>query len=127
MGYLPFLFFVVGTLGAYLVYMAQVKIGGKLVNEWFKEGFRLIYQASLNKWYIDEIYNFVVAIFMWIFRLTWNIFERIFIEGIFVNGLAWRGTEAVGEVLKTQQSGKLQNYVLIMVGAVLLTLAWMIL
>ncbi|MDD9899054.1 MAG: NADH-quinone oxidoreductase subunit L [Candidatus Melainabacteria bacterium] len=126
MGYLPFIFFVVGTLGAYLVYMAKVKIGGKLINEWFKDGFSLLYQASLNKWYIDEIYDFVVAIFMWFFRLTWTIFERFFIEGIFINGLAWRGTEVVGEVLKIQQSGKLQSYVLIMVTAVTIALAWLV-
>lgn len=127
MGYLPFLMFVFGTLAAYLVYIVQVKIGDKTINEWFKTQFSIIFAGSFNKWYIDEIYNFVVAIFMGFFRATWKLFERIFIEGIFINGLAWRGTELVGEVLKTQQSGKLQNYALIMISAVGLVLAWTIL
>ncbi|MDA0771461.1 MAG: NADH-quinone oxidoreductase subunit L [Cyanobacteria bacterium] len=127
MGYLPFLMFIFGTIAAYLTYMAQTKIGDKTINEWFKTQFSIIYQGSLNKWYIDEIYNFIVAILMGFFRITFKAFERFFIEGIFVDGLAWRGTEVIGEVLKTQQSGKLQNYVLIMVSAVGLMLAWFIL
>jgi NADH:ubiquinone oxidoreductase subunit 5 (subunit L)/multisubunit Na+/H+ antiporter MnhA subunit len=126
MGYLPFLMFIFGTIAAYLTYMAQTKIGDKTINEWFKTNFSIIYQGSLNKWYIDEIYNFFVSILMGFFRITFKIFERFFIEGALVNGLAWRGTEVVGEVLKTQQSGKLQNYVLIMVSAVGLMLAWFV-
>ncbi len=125
-GYLPFLAFLIGTAFAYLVYVQGIQVQGKPVNEWFREKFALVYKCSLNKWYIDEIYNFVVGIFMSIFRWTYKIFERWIIEGLLINGLAWRGSEAIGEVLKTQQSGKVQNYVLIMLGAVTLAVACVI-
>ena len=126
MGYLPFLAFVLGTLLAYLVYIKKIQIGKLTVNEFFKKNFRVIYEASLNKWYIDEIYNFIVEIFMTFFRLTFKLFERVFIEGIVINGLAWRGTELTGEVLKTQQSGKVQNYALIMVASLGIAVAWVV-
>ncbi len=126
MGYLPFLAFILGTLLAYLVYIQKVQIGNLTVNEFFKKNFRIVYEASLNKWYIDEIYNFIVAIFMGFFRLTFKLFERVFIEGVVINGIAWRGTEVAGEILKTQQSGKVQNYALIMVASLGIAVAFVV-
>lgn len=125
-GYLPFLAFLLGTLLAYLVYIKEIKIGKLRVNEFFKQNFNILYKASLNKWYIDEAYNFLVAGFMSVFRFTFKLFEKIFIEGLVINGIVWRGTEVIGEVLKTQQSGKVQNYALIMVASVILVVSWVI-
>ena len=82
--------------------------------------------GSSNKWWIDEIYDVIVAGFMFLFRFTWKAFEVIIIEGFIINGICWRGTEFVGEVLKVQQSGKLQNYVLVMISAAMLMVAWFI-
>jgi NAD(P)H-quinone oxidoreductase subunit 5 len=121
MGYLPFLAFVIGTALAFMVYMRGMEL-----NKFFKEKLSVIYKASLNKWYIDEIYNAIVASFMWLFRLTYKIFEKIIIEGIFINGLSWRGTEVVGEILKLQQSGRVQAYAITMVLAVGLAIALVI-
>lgn len=121
MGYLPFLAFLFGTILSYLVYIHGVKL-----NEFVKNSLKPIYEASLNKWYIDEIYNFVVGIFMWIFRFTFALFEKIIIEGIFVNGIAWRGTELAGEVLKIQQTGKVQSYILIITTVVAVAIAWVV-
>jgi NADH:ubiquinone oxidoreductase subunit 5 (subunit L)/multisubunit Na+/H+ antiporter MnhA subunit len=115
-----------GTVLAYLIYVQHIKIGDKTVNEWFKSNFAIIYAGSSNKWWIDEIYDAIVAGFMFFFRATWKIIEVVFIEGLIINGICWRGTEFVGEVLKVQQSGKLQNYVLVMLSAAMLTVAWFI-
>jgi NADH-quinone oxidoreductase subunit L len=120
-GYLPFLAFLLGTLGAYLVYVKGMKL-----NEFFKKQLSVIYQASLNKWYIDEIYNAIVAALMFIFRWTYKIFERIFIEGIIINGITWRGSEILGDILKVQQTGKIQSYALIMITALGATVAWVV-
>lgn len=114
MGYLPLAAFIIGTAVAYAVYMKNLGL-----NEFFKKNLAVLHKASQNKWYIDEIYDFIVGILMSIFRFTFKIFERIVIEGIFINGLGWRGTEVVGETLKLQQSGKIQNYILIMVTALI--------
>lgn len=121
MGYLPFVAFLVGTLFAYLVYLKGMKL-----NEFMKNSLKPIYLGSLNKWYIDEVYDFIVAIFMWIFRFTFTIFEKIIIEGIMINGIAWRGTELAGEVLKIQQSGKIQSYILMMITVMSVAIAWIV-
>ena len=68
----------------------------------------------MNKWYIDEAYEFVIGLFMKFFRATWKFFERVVIEGIFINGFAWRGSELVGEILKLTQNGRVQSYIAIM-------------
>lgn len=125
-GFIPFAMFLLGTLVAYLIYVKHIKIGDKTANEWFKSNFAIVYSGSSNKWWIDEIYDAIVAGFMFFFRSTWKIFEVIIIEGIIINGICWRGTEFVGEVLKVQQSGKLQNYVLVMLTAAMLVVAWFI-
>lgn len=114
MGYLPFLAFVFGTLGAYLIYVKGITMQDKAVNVYVKEKLVPLYEGSVNKWYIDEAYEFVISLCMSFFRVTWKFFERIIIEGIVINGLAWRGSEFVGEVLKLTQSGKVQSYILIM-------------
>jgi NAD(P)H-quinone oxidoreductase subunit 5 len=126
MSYLPLASFIIGTFLAYLVYVQQIKIASRTINELLRENLNFIYRISLNKWYIDEIYNFIVNIFMRIFRASFKFFERTIIEGIFVNGLAWRGTEAVGEVLKLQQNGSVQSYVLIMIAGLVAVLALII-
>lgn len=125
-GYIPFTMFLVGTIAAFLIYVQQIKIGDKTVNEWFKSSFAIVYSGSSNKWWVDEIYDVIVAGFMFLFRFTWKAFEVIIIEGFIINGICWRGTEFVGEVLKVQQSGKLQNYVLVMISAAMLMVAWFI-
>jgi NADH:ubiquinone oxidoreductase subunit 5 (subunit L)/multisubunit Na+/H+ antiporter MnhA subunit len=112
---------------AYLVYVKEIKLGSSTVNKWLKENLVTLYQLSLNKWYIDEIYNAILAVLMGFFRTSWKLFERVIIEGIVINGLAWRGTEVVGEVLKTQQSGKIQNYVLIMISSLILGISLLVL
>ena len=114
MGYLPFLAFLFGTLGAYYIYVNGAKLEDKPVNVFFKEKFNSLYECSSNKWYIDEIYEFLISLCMSFFRVSWKFFERVIIEGLLINGLAWRGSEFVGEVLKLSQSGRVQNYILIM-------------
>ena len=125
-GFIPFAMFVLGTIAAYLIYGKQIKMGDKTVNEWFKESFAFVYQASVNKWWIDEIFEAIVAGFMFLFRSSWKIIERFLIEDTIINGICWRGTELVGEVLKVQQGGKMQNYVLVMISAVAIAVAWFI-
>jgi NADH:ubiquinone oxidoreductase subunit 5 (subunit L)/multisubunit Na+/H+ antiporter MnhA subunit len=114
MGYLPLLSFIIGTSVAYLVYVKKKTINDKLVNVLAKEQFAWLYKGSVNKWYIDEAYEFVIGLFMKFFRATWKFFERVVIEGIFINGFAWRGSELVGEILKLTQNGRVQSYIAIM-------------
>ena len=118
-GYLPLLAFIGGTALAYMVYL-----NGLGLNTFFKEKLKVLHEASLNKWYIDEVYDLVVAFLMTIFRGTFKLFERGILEGLLINGLAWRGTEATGEIIRSNQTGKVQNYIITMVLAVSLIFAY---
>lgn len=118
-GYLPFLAFVIGSVVSFMVYM-----NGLGLNTFFKESMTVLYKASQNKWYIDEIYNAIVAVLMAFFRATWKLIDRYIIEGIFVNGLAWKGTELAGDWLKLTQSGRVQAYVMLMFFSVLALAAY---
>ncbi len=117
-GYLPLLAFIGGLIVAFMVYLQ-----GAPLNTFFKEKLSPLHKASMNKWYIDEVYAVIVSFFMLIFRTTWQLFERFIIEGFFINGLAWRGSEVLGEVLKTNQSGRVQSYISNMVIAVAIAVA----
>lgn len=127
MGYLPLLSFILGSGFAYLVYVKKKTLNDKPINVFAKEQFAVLYEGSLNKWYIDEIYEFVIGLFMSFFRATWKFFERIVIEGIFINGFAWRGSEVVSEILKLTQNGRVQSYIAIMfVGLMALVLIFLV-
>jgi len=76
-----------------------------------------LYQLSLNKWYIDDIYNAVFV--QGSRRLARQVLEvdvRI-VDGL-VN-LTGFVTLVTGEALKYLESGKVQFYALIVFGAVL--------
>jgi NAD(P)H-quinone oxidoreductase subunit 5 len=114
-GYLPFIGFILGTLLAVLIYLNGVGI-----NKFIKEKLGFIHAISMNKWYIDEIFNGIVAALMFTFRATWKIFERVIIEGLIINGILYKGTQTVGDILKFTQSGKLQNYIGLMFASVVI-------
>jgi len=68
-----------------------------------------LYKATLNKFYIDEIWMFVTKsiIFKWIcIPIAW--FDRHCVDG-FMNGLAWT-TQKVSSSIKGLQSGQVQFY-----------------
>ena len=90
--------------------------------------FGLLYRATFNKFYIDEIYLFITKkiIFNCISRpVAW--FYRHIVDGT-MNGIAWV-TEQSSEKIKGLQSGQLQQYALVFVSGalflVLLFLYWL--
>lgn len=71
-----------------------------------------LHKAAYNRFYIDEIYQFVThkIIFRCIsMPLAW--FDRHVVDGFF-NFLAW-GTEAVSQNMKGFQSGRIQQYAIV--------------
>ncbi len=120
-GYLPFLAFVLGLTLSYLVYMNNMGL-----NKFCREKLSVLFKGSQNKWYIDEIYNFLVSVCMAIFRAIWNFLDKFIIEGLFINGLAWRGTEFSAEVLKLTQSGRIQAYILTMLASVAIAVGFLL-
>jgi NADH-quinone oxidoreductase subunit L len=99
----------VGLLGigtAYYVYVANPSLPDRLAQQW-----RTLYDLSLHKWYIDELYDrsFVRPTF----ALAQGLWKRIDVHVIdaAVNGVA-RAVAWGGWFLRLTQSGQTQHYAL---------------
>lgn len=67
-----------------------------------------------NKWYVDELYDAVIAKPLLLFaNVLKNIVEKSGIDGI-VNGVG-RGIQYAGRQIRLMQSGQVGNYILLMV------------
>ena len=72
---------------------------------------RPIYLLLLNKYYMDDIYNWIVGKgLIGVSRLL-GWFDRYVVDGI-VNGVAWIAYTLVGWTLTRAESGRLPNYAL---------------
>ncbi len=97
----------IGLLGiamAWILYKKESEVPAKLAKSW-----GVLYTATYNKFYFDEIYLFVTRkiIFNYISRpIAW--FDRHIIDGFMVGiGLT---TEKISYQIKGMQSGQLQHY-----------------
>ncbi len=109
------IFAIFGLLIAYTFYLKNPQIPETLAQK-----FKLAYTLLLNKYYVDEIYNFFVvqpiknfSIFLWLF-----VDDKI-IDGC-VNGAGYLA-KGIGSVSRRIESGYVQSYMLsILIGAVIL-------
>jgi NADH-quinone oxidoreductase subunit L len=99
----------IGLAGAYLAYIARPEIPGKFV-----AAFPWLHRFVYNKWYFDELYDWLfVKPAFWFGRQFWKLGDIGTIDRFGPNGVAWavqRGSVAA----KTIQSGYLYTYALIM-------------
>ncbi len=95
---------VVGISVAYMLYMVNPDIPKK-----FTSAFPVLHRAVYNKWYVDEIYDFVfVNPCKALGRLLWKGFDVLVVDGI-VNGVA-TVVMAFGGVIRYFQTGQIYNY-----------------
>lgn len=109
-----------GIAAAYYVYVMNPGLPERLAGRW-----RGLYEASLNKWYVDELYDhlFVRPTFSAASAL-WKRIDVDVIDGA-VNGIA-RTIAWGGWLLRLIQSGQTQHYALAMaLGIVILTASLM--
>lgn len=106
---------VVGFLIAYLFYIKNPAIPEKL-----KNNMSLLYKLIFNKYYVDEIYEFIfVNGCKGLGTLLWQKFDVLVVDGI-VNGVA-KIVEKVSFVIRKLQTGYVQNYAVgILIGIVLI-------
>jgi len=106
---------VIGLAVAYWLYLRQPKKADELANS-----MRPAYQLLLNKYYVDELYAFlVVQPLMWLStNILWKAADVAGIDGT-VNGIA-HGATAIGDGVRHSQSGNTRSYaVWVVVGAIL--------
>ncbi len=103
-----------GVWLAHLFYVKSPELPGRLAAS--AAG---LYRLSLNKWYVDELYDKIfVRPTVQAALALWRWVDVLVIDGA-VNGVG-RVTQAWGSALRVMQSGQLQHYALFMaIGAVL--------
>lgn len=110
-----------GIAAAYYVYVLDPDFPGRFAERW-----KSLYQASLNKWYVDEAYD------RWFVRPTFSaaseLWKRVDIEVIdgAVNGIA-RTITWGGWLLRLVQSGQTQHYALAMAMGIVILTAYLLL
>ena len=98
-----------GIYMAWLMYMKNPALPAQ-----FTAKFAGVYRFVFNKWYIDELYDFVFVNPCKRFgTFLWKIFDVRLIDGI-VNGCAWV-VKGVGAGLRYTQTGYMYNYAVAMV------------
>jgi len=101
----PFVMMVIGFATAWLFYIARPDIPKTLAREQ-----QPLYQFLLNKWYFDEIYDFIfVKPFMWLGRTLWKFGDGFVIDGFGPNGVAARVMDITRNVVKLQ-TGYVYHY-----------------
>ncbi|MDX1918215.1 MAG: NADH-quinone oxidoreductase subunit L [Candidatus Caenarcaniphilales bacterium] len=105
---IPLLLSLGGVLLAYLTYQAD-----KLkLNQFFKS--TPFYQLSLNKWFVDEFYAFIVqGVFLKAFRGFWWLVDRLIIDTVLI-GSSIQISKISGWAISRLQSGQTQTYIGIM-------------
>ena len=98
---------------------AADKLRGKLLAS---RATRWLPTAMEHKWYVDEIYIATIRSPLWILGKIFSLFDRYFIDGALVNGIAGL-PRVLARWFAPLHNGAIQSYAISMIGgAVLITL-----
>ncbi len=93
-----------GIALAYVMYIKRPELPGVI-----HERTTRIYKVLMNKYYVDEAYDFLfVRSTLWLGKASYW-FDRYIIAGLLVGGVAFM-TQSLGAVLSNLQSGSVQRY-----------------
>lgn len=115
----PTVMMVVGSLIAYWFYIVNPKIPPALAKSQ-----DALYQFLLNKWYFDEIYNFLfVRPALWLGRTLWKRGDGTIIDGLGPDGVSARVLDITRGVVRLQ-TGYLYHYAFVMLIGVAALITW---
>ena len=118
----PFIAMLVGFLLSYQFYIRSPETPGRLAAQ--HHG---LYQFLLNKWYFDELYDFLfVRPAMWLGRFLWKKGDGFVIDGFGPDGISARVVDVTNRVVKLQ-TGYLYHYAFVMLIGVAALVTWMML
>lgn len=104
---IPLLLSFGGIALAYFVYVAK----SLPINEFVKGQLSFLHKASQNKWYMDELYTFVVnRLLMPVFKGLWKLIDKVLIDFTFVGGIT-QVSKMSGWILSRVQTGQIQTYI----------------
>lgn len=110
---------VIGLVAAYIFYIVKPELPKQLADE--QPG---LYKFLLNKWYIDEIYDFLfVRPAMWIGKFLWKRGDGWLIDGFGPDGISARVLDLTNRVVKLQ-TGFIYHYAFAMMIGVAFLVTW---
>ncbi len=116
----PFIAMIFGLALAYLMYIKKPQLPAQLAGNQ-----KYLYQFILNKWYFDEIYNFlIVRPALWLGRGLWKKGDGVVIDGS-INRLALGILPFFTRAAARAQSGYIFTYAFAMVLGIALLITWM--
>lgn len=120
-GLIPLASFFIGFLLSWLVY----RLGFEL-NNYIKNNLKFIYNLSFNKWYVDEIYFWILdRILLPLYRILWSITDKVILDSVFINSSA-RVTALIGGGLRYIETGRGQLYALVIFSSVLFAILFLL-
>jgi NADH-quinone oxidoreductase subunit L len=116
---LPTVMMIIGFLVAYQFYIRRPDLPEALARDQ-----NLLYRFLLNKWYFDEIYDFLlVRPTLWIGRLFWKGGDGFIIDGFGPDGVSARVLDVTRNVIRLQ-TGYLYHYAFAMLIGVAAAITW---
>ena len=117
--YSPLVAMIAGFLLAFLFYIRNTALPQKLAAMHWP-----IYQFLLNKWYFDELYDFLfVKPAFWLGRLFWKQGDGATIDGLGPNGIAARVGDGSSLIVRLQ-TGYVYHYAFAMLIGVAAIVSW---
>ena len=116
---LPSVMMVIGFLVAWQFYIRRPELPDQLAKQQ-----DLLYRFLLNKWYFDELYDFLfVRPAFWIGNLLWRRGDGWFIDGFGPDGVSARVIDVTNRVMRLQ-SGYVYHYAFAMLIGVAALITW---
>jgi NADH-quinone oxidoreductase subunit L len=116
----PFIAMILGLGLSYLFYIRNPKLPEQMAAD-----HELAYKFLLNKWYFDEIYEFLfVKPAKWIGRFLWKQGDGWLIDGFGPDGVSARVVDLAGRVARLQ-TGFIYHYAFAMLIGVAALVTWM--
>jgi NADH-quinone oxidoreductase subunit L len=117
--FLPTLMMAIGFLVAYYMYMVD-----RAAPKALADANPLLYRFLLNKWYFDELYDFLfVRPAFWIGRAFWKGGDGAIIDGLGPDGVSARVLDVTRNVVRLQ-SGYIYHYAFAMLIGVAAFITW---
>ncbi len=118
-GLIPFFMMLGGFLLAWYIYIVAPGTAQRLA-----AANPLLYKFLLNKWYFDELYNFIfVRPAFWLGRLFWKGGDGRIIDGLGPDGVSARVIDVTQRVVRLQ-SGYVYHYAFAMLIGVAALISW---
>ena len=115
----PTVMMIAGFLVAWQFYVRRPDIPERLAREQAP-----LYQFLLNKWYFDEVYDFlIVRPILWLGRLLWKGGDGFIIDGLGPDGVSARVLDVTRNVIRLQ-TGYLYHYAFAMLIGVAAFITW---